>query len=397
MAFHYTNSLREVIADICDSLEEFRHIDLDQVLVVFKSARQASVHGVYADCLPLRFEGGSEETVRNGRRYRSQKAYRNGKEVLYVVAVMLPRFHDSQDYEDKLATLVHELYHISPRFNGDLRRFRGKNFAHGESRESYHEAMRGLTDRYLAVSPKAESFDFLREPFPSLFERHGGIMGDRIQKPRLYVVPGTEPLPPRAGPPELEDPPRFPRLRATRAPAAALSPVAAPPPVAPGAVPPWLEELVRRVPPSMLAQVLAEGGLPVPPAALTPAFGAVHSHDGPGAAQEPRTPGPVAASPGPPAGLARPGGPTPPLPVVPAPDRAARGSSAGNIGLPPPMADRPAPQSPGRRPSAPPPGRTAAPPVHPHLPGLDSTLPAPAPPPSNKKKQQPGHGKGRKR
>ncbi len=397
MAFHYTYALREVIADVCDSLEEFQHIDLDRVLVVFKSARQASTHGVYADCLPLRFEGGSEETVRNGRRYRSQKAYRNGKEALYVVAVMLPRFHDSQDYEDKLATIVHELYHISPRFNGDLRRFRGKNFAHGESRESYHEAMRGLTDRYLAVSPKAESFDFLREPFPSLFERHGGIMGDRIQKPRLYLVPGTEPLPPRTGPPELEDPPRFPRLRAPRAPVASPLPVVAPPPGVPGAVPPWLDELARRVPPSRLAQVLAAGGLPVPPAALTPAFGAVHSHDGHGAAQEPGTPGPVAPSLRPQSAPERPGAPTGLPPVVPTPDRAARGASGGGIALPPRMPDRPAPQSPRKRPAAPPPGRATAHPGHPHLPGLDSAPPTPAPPPSNKKKQHPGKGKGRKR
>ena len=38
---------------------------------------------------------------------------------------------------ERLLTLVHELYHISPRCDGDLRRFKGRNHAHGHSRKAY--------------------------------------------------------------------------------------------------------------------------------------------------------------------------------------------------------------------------------------------------------------------
>ncbi len=52
--------------------------------------------------------------------------------MLYLVTFCLPRFLD-QDFDDKFITLFHELYHISPRFEGDLRRHEGRCALHSHS------------------------------------------------------------------------------------------------------------------------------------------------------------------------------------------------------------------------------------------------------------------------
>jgi len=193
--FSYTDAMREVVRDIITTLEELRHVDPDRLLLAIAQARQATQHGVYASCTPLRFAGGSPETVVRGHRYRIPPLHHEGREILYIVYFMLPRFHEEQDYHGKLATIIHELYHISPQFNGDLRRFAGKNFAHGHSREVYHAAMCRLADQYLARSPRAAHHDFLKTPFSELLARPGGVTGLYINKPKALPV---EP-PPAAG------------------------------------------------------------------------------------------------------------------------------------------------------------------------------------------------------
>jgi len=186
--FNYTNALQGVIADVVGALEEFRHVDLTRVGVSLTQARQQSKHGTYATCVPLRFQGGAREQVQRGRTYRMQTAFRGETELLYLLYFVLPRFHVETDYREKLATIIHELYHISPRFDGDLRRFPGKNFAHGHSRERYHEAMRALADRYLASAPRAGAHDFLHRPFEELMAHPGGIVGQVYPRPRAVLV-----------------------------------------------------------------------------------------------------------------------------------------------------------------------------------------------------------------
>ncbi len=186
--FHYTNALRDVAQDLVDTLDELRHVDLQRVLISTAQARQRSTHGTYASCVPLRFEGGEREVSAGAHRFRMPEVRHEGREILYIVYVMLPRFHEEQDYHGKLATLIHELYHISPAFNGDIRRFPGKNFAHGHSREVYHAAMCRLADRYLASSPRAHTHEFLKQPFAELMRHPGGVMGLSVRKPRPEPV-----------------------------------------------------------------------------------------------------------------------------------------------------------------------------------------------------------------
>ena len=74
---------------------------------------------------PLRFAGGALAGCRDGVPHQVQRYVVGGREMLYLVTFCLPRFLD-QNFDDKFVTLFHELYHISPAFDGDLRRLAGR-------------------------------------------------------------------------------------------------------------------------------------------------------------------------------------------------------------------------------------------------------------------------------
>ncbi len=81
-----------------------------------------------------------------------------GREILYIIYFMLPRFQNLS-FRDKLETLIHEIYHISPRCDGDLRRLKGRSHIHGNSIEEYDRNIRAITDRFLDSDPGFEEED----------------------------------------------------------------------------------------------------------------------------------------------------------------------------------------------------------------------------------------------
>ena len=79
--------------------------------------------------------------------------------MLYLLRFVLPRFLDLP-FDEKLITIVHELWHISPKFDGDLRRFEGRCYAHGHSRKGYDEHSKKMVDRWLALNPPETLYTF---------------------------------------------------------------------------------------------------------------------------------------------------------------------------------------------------------------------------------------------
>jgi hypothetical protein len=183
--FDFTYHAARLCADLCRRLEELRHIEMDRVAVRYCQVRKAVPHGLQASLTPLRFEQGNLYTTRGGRRWTIQRLYNpGGVEMLYLLSFYLPRFLN-QSFEEKLATVVHELWHISPEFNGDVRRLPGRCYAHGDSEEHFHASMHELARRWLALQPPEDLFAFLRYDFADLRSRHGSIYGVRIRTPRL--------------------------------------------------------------------------------------------------------------------------------------------------------------------------------------------------------------------
>lgn len=183
--FDITQALRSVCVDMCSRLVELQHIDMSQVAVRFCQTRRAGRHGVQASLTPLRFEGGSLETVRRGKPWTIQRLYDStGREMLYLLSFYVPRFLDLP-LNEKLATICHELWHIGPDFDGDLRRHSGRCYAHGSSEERFHAAMHDLARRWQTLNPPPQLFAFLRHSFPELQQHFGRVYGTRIATPKL--------------------------------------------------------------------------------------------------------------------------------------------------------------------------------------------------------------------
>jgi predicted metallopeptidase len=183
--FDFTLHVERLCEDMVSRLEPLRHIDMSRVAVSFSQTRKADRFGMYASLTPLRFAGGQAFTVRRGRKWAMQRVLdAGGREMLYIVNFYLPRFLDLPPRE-KLCTIVHELWHISPQFNGDLRRFGGRCYAHGSSEKRYDAQVAKLADRWLLARPPAADYEFLHLNFQALAARHGGVRGRKIAAPKL--------------------------------------------------------------------------------------------------------------------------------------------------------------------------------------------------------------------
>ncbi len=181
----FTLHAGRVCDDMVARLEALKHIDLARVAISFCQTRKAVPHGMYASLTPLRFAGGATETVRRGRRWRIPRLVgREGREMLYILNFYLPRFLNLP-FKAKLATIVHELWHIGPRFDGDLRRFGGRCYAHSGSQKRYDAQVTALAERWLALGPPEPLYEFLRYDYRELANRYGRIYGQRFRTPRL--------------------------------------------------------------------------------------------------------------------------------------------------------------------------------------------------------------------
>ena len=132
-------------------------------------------------------------TRRRGTPYQVQRFRVNGVEILYLVTFCLPRFLN-REFEDKLVTVFHELYHISPAFNGDLRRHGGRYCAHTHSQKRYDAHMLRLVRGYLDNGADDARQAFLKLSFAQLCRRHGSVVGLHLPRPMLIPI---EVMPPR--------------------------------------------------------------------------------------------------------------------------------------------------------------------------------------------------------
>jgi hypothetical protein len=186
--FNFTHHIRLVCQDMVTRLPQLSHIDLRKVAISFCQTRKSVPHGLQAALTPMRFEGGRRWTFRHGKRLGVQQLLDpNGNEMLYILSFYLPRFLE-QSYREKLVTILHELWHISPQFDGDLRRHSGRCYAHSHNEREYDAAMARMAEQWLSQSPPPELLGFLHESFQSLHRRYGGVYGTRIPSPKLVPL-----------------------------------------------------------------------------------------------------------------------------------------------------------------------------------------------------------------
>lgn len=181
-----TRELERLVSHVAAHVPELAHIDPARLLICISSTRGGGIRGTYAKIHPLRFPGGTKTMERRRGRHTwlctMPSVTRRDTEILYVIYFLVPRFFDLPPRE-KLVTVFHELYHVSPAFDGDIRRFPGRNFAHGSSTRKYNAYMGALVDAYLAEHGEPELLAFLDGTLAELLGRHRTIVGRRFRVP----------------------------------------------------------------------------------------------------------------------------------------------------------------------------------------------------------------------
>lgn len=186
--FNFTRRVGLLCEDMIRRVPALGHIDPDRVAMSFCQTRKAVRHGMYASLTPMRFAGGGRTMTRNREKWGVQRLCDDsGREMLYILSFYLPRFLD-MGLHDKLTTVAHELWHISPRFDGDLRRFDGRCYAHGASQKKYDAQVERLVSDWLSRNPPSGVYDFLHHDFAGLARRYGRVHGTKIPTPKLFPV-----------------------------------------------------------------------------------------------------------------------------------------------------------------------------------------------------------------
>ncbi len=130
-----TLAVKRLVRDVARRVPELAHVRPSRVLVVAGEARRAS-----------------RATIRPVQQAPAAPRPRvrvKGRTILYVITLR-PLWFLASTPEDRIATVLHELYHASTRFDGTLHRARRHSRL---PRARYNRKIRALLRRYLAVAP----------------------------------------------------------------------------------------------------------------------------------------------------------------------------------------------------------------------------------------------------
>lgn len=134
-------AIRALMRDLAVRSPEFAHLVPAKVLVVAGEARRASRGSVK----PLAF---ARAKSRDAGGARKPVVRVDGRRMLYCVTLR-PLFFRDASPEQRVETLLHELYHVSPAFDGTLDPSR----RHARLGGSFSRTFRPLVRRYLRHCP----------------------------------------------------------------------------------------------------------------------------------------------------------------------------------------------------------------------------------------------------
>jgi hypothetical protein len=178
--------------DIALRCPNYQHVLPPRILMSVTRARGRSRHGLLARVTPLRFAKGELVRKRRGVPYHIQRYFLGEHEFLYLMTFCLPRFLD-QSFDQKMVTLFHELNHIGPAFDGDLRRHNGRYHFHSPRQCKFDEEAARCARAYLEGRPDPTLHAFLRLSFAELQQRHGAIVGVVVPRPKIIPLVSNQP------------------------------------------------------------------------------------------------------------------------------------------------------------------------------------------------------------
>ena len=139
-----TRPIAALIRDVALRVPGFAHLRPEQILVVAGEARRAS----HASVRPLHDPRTRGRLSRDGKRIKPRVRL-GGVKMLYVITLRPIWFRASTPAE-RVATLLHELFHISARFDGTLHPKR----RHAVMGARFSQKLIPLVRRYLSEAPE---------------------------------------------------------------------------------------------------------------------------------------------------------------------------------------------------------------------------------------------------
>jgi len=188
-SINLTDILTQIIHDMVRSTDEFKLFDLNKILICCASNRKDFKGATYGKLLPLRFKDGSEIIKHNGKFYTIPKLKINNIEILYIIYLYIPKFFNLS-VKDKINVMFHELYHISPEFNGDIRRMGNFKSAHGHSRKAFEEKYIYYADSFYKTINNTSYNNFLKMNSEDIKNRYKTVKYRRLKniKPVLLAA-----------------------------------------------------------------------------------------------------------------------------------------------------------------------------------------------------------------
>jgi hypothetical protein len=215
---NYTERLTLLMHDIVTRVPTLSFINIADVLV-FARAGRSNAEGAFATChcltLPPSEPGyyfwrdrATKAITRRSEWFvtKSPVVTLGTRHIKYLVSFALPRFCDqsldrsrkerlypgAEPWIGKLDTVIHELYHIDPQLAG-IRRIEREDGTYSANchGDQFFEQVATMVHTYLASKPSPALFDFLRDDFAALENRHDGVIGASFRTfpsfPQRYV------------------------------------------------------------------------------------------------------------------------------------------------------------------------------------------------------------------
>ena len=161
---------------------------MSRVAVSFAQTRRAGSLGMFASLTPLRFAGGQMHTLPPQTPLGHPAALRrHGREMLYILNFYLPRFLDLP-FREKLTTTLHELWHIGPKFDGDVRRLGRPLLRPRLVAKAVRRPGRGPFGPLAGIAPAGIALRLSAIALPRVGARHGRVYGRKVPVPKLVPL-----------------------------------------------------------------------------------------------------------------------------------------------------------------------------------------------------------------
>lgn len=179
--------IHAIIANIAGTIPLFSHIKPEKIHVCISSNKNGCRGATLGKLVPLKFEGGKDIMYIKGKCYAMPRIEVKGKPVLYLIYFYIPRFTDLSAIE-KLRVIFHELFHIHPEFNGDIRRFHHKKHAHGHSKKKFDIQFEKEVHNYMKIIHNTEFERFLKLTTREIFTHYKRVFSNKMKMPRPILI-----------------------------------------------------------------------------------------------------------------------------------------------------------------------------------------------------------------